>query len=96
MQQQQPLDKVQRAQYEQIILTVTPTSQQAIQRTDQSRRDVPFETLLQLEELAKSRVSSELRQILARSLVFLVAFLIVAVVVVVALILLRRAAVLGG
>lgn len=54
--QQNTLNQVQRAQDQKIILSITTTRQQAIESLDQPRRDIPLEALLQLEELAKSRV----------------------------------------
>lgn len=62
--QQNALNQIQRTQDQKVVLSITATRQQTIQGLDQPRRDIPLEALLQLEELAKSRVVGQLREVL--------------------------------
>lgn len=66
VQQQDALDQVQRAQDQQVVLPLAPLGHEAIQGPDEPHGRVPFETLLQLEELAKREVVGELGEAFSR------------------------------
>ena len=59
VEEQSPLDQVQRAQDQQVVLSVAAPSHQSIERVDEPQVDVPLEALLQLEELVEGRVVRE-------------------------------------
>lgn len=63
MKQQNALNQIQSAQNQEVILPITTTRQQTIESLDKPGRHVPLETFLQLEELAKSRVARQLREL---------------------------------
>ena len=65
MQQQNALYQIQTSQDEQVILAIIALPQQSIQAIDQSERNVPLKSLLQLEELSKGRIVLEFTELFA-------------------------------
>jgi hypothetical protein len=65
MQEQCALNEVQGTQDQEIILSITALGHEAIQSPDQAHGDVPFESLLQLEELAEGRVAGQIGEVLS-------------------------------
>ncbi len=64
MEQKKPLEDAKREQDFDIILAIAASSHEAIQCLEDALGDVPFESLLETEELAKGRVARQLREIL--------------------------------
>lgn len=57
------MDEVQSTQDQEIILSITALGHEAVQSTDQAHGDIPFESFLQLEELAEGRVLGQVGEV---------------------------------
>ena len=66
MQQHNALNQVQCLYNQQIILAIICLSQEPIETIDQSERNIPFESLLQLKELPERRIIDQLTKWLSR------------------------------
>ena len=68
MEEECALDEVQRIDDEEIVLAIAAANDQPVEGCEQALRNVPFEALLQFEELAEGRVAREVGEHLARRL----------------------------
>ena len=53
------MDQVQRLDDEYVVLTIVRLAKQTIKTGDEAHGDIPFESILELEELAESRVEGK-------------------------------------
>lgn len=66
VQQQNPLDQVERVDDEEVVLAVAAAGDEPVERGQQAVRDVPLEAFLEFEELAEGRVGAEVGEALSR------------------------------